>query len=949
MVPELPYLSYRIAASPRQGCPVVLAFVLACGAAAVLAGSTAVTAASGPSRAPGADRVAGLARLPGHVNGHARPQFDTGPAPDSLVMNGLEIVFAKSPAQQRALEQLIAAQQDPRSPQYHRWLTPAEYGVRFGASEATVAAVTQWLEGNGFSVDALPANRSQLRFHGTKAQVEAALNTEIHSFVVGGVRHFASVSDPEVPAALAPAITVIRGLHDFHPRASFKSRPARAAGSNAQPQITYDGGKQNYVGPGDFVVMYNLQPLYNHSVNGKGVTIAIAAQSDIDPTVAAAYWSGVGIVPAPTFSSIPVPTGTDPGKTGNSNEGEAYLDVEVAGALAPGAKILLVRDVAVTTAFQHVIQHNLAAVLNISFSDCESDLGANNAAINSLFQEAAAQGITITVSSGDTGVAGCDSTPYKQGQLATTGFAVNGLASTPYDLAVGGTDFDPTQPQNWSTTNAPGTQANALAHIPEMVWNDTCANPLIAQALATTPSALCNQALLNGQPNPFLEVAGSGGGVSSCLSFVNTNMCQGTYGLPAWQTGVNGLPQLLVRALPDVAVIASGWVVCSYDVVCNVPADGVDIVEGTSAAAPAVAAIVALLDQATATVAVPDGRQGLVNPQFYKLAAAEYGTAQAPNAAAAACNASLGPTIGAKCFFYNVTAGGNQTPCQVSGYTSVGSAPSSTCDAPAGQSNGIISISSTPEWVAGTGFSLATGLGSINAFNLVFAISLPPPSGFAATTSATSINLSWTADPQATSYDLYEAAQSGHESTPVQSAIKGTSTTFAGQFGQTYYFTLTAQSVLGTSGSSSEVKATVVPAAPTLTASAGNTSVTLTWTASAGATSYDVYQGTGGTVGASPTQRGITGLTTTVSNLANKKTYDFVVVAVNVGGLSAPSNQVQATPLAPAERAGGGAMGALELTILALLVALEIIGVDRGRVRAPSPISGMRKRPADDL
>lgn len=911
----------------------IVAIALAAGAAAWLL-STTLSAASDESPAtrssPGSSQ---LVPLPGHVHGLAQPRFDLGEAPGSMHMGGLELVLAKTAAQKQALEQLLAAQQDPKSPQYHHWLTPSEYGTRFGASDATVAALSQWLEANGFKVDALPANRSQLRFHGTKAQVEAAFHTQIHLFEVGGAKHFANVTDPEVPAALAPLIASIRGLHDFYPKSGVRTRRATPAMPGAQPQITYDGGKQNWIGPGDFAVIYNLLPLYNAGGNGSGVTIAIAGQSDIDLATASAFRAGFGLS-TPLFSSLPVPNGQDPGQTNDSNETEAYLDVEIAGGLAQGASILLVRDKDALVAAQYVIDQNLAAILNISFSACESNLGSQNSAISSLFQEAASQGITVTVSAGDSGVAAC-ATDFTQGELSTSGFAVSGIASTPYDLAVGGTEFDPAQPQDWATSNAPGTLVNALAHIPEMVWNDSCANPLWAKALGfASTSAFCNTATLNGQPNPFLEVAGGGGGLSSCIR-VSNNACAGGYPQPNWQAGVAGIQSFGTRAIPDVSMIASNWVVCSYDdTPCDPATQNLDFVEGTSAAAPSVAAIIAILDQGMSTPASPDGRQGLINGLLYNLAAAEYGSPRSPSNTAAACSASLGRSIGAACVFYNVLAGSNAMPCQVSAYDATGTMPASTCAASSGQGNGIMEINSSPRYLAGDGFNPATGLGSINAGNLVLAVYLPAPSALAASSTGQSVNLTWTAEAHATSFDIYQGTQSGQEgSTAVQTGATGTSATVTGlQYGQTYFFTIAAESVIGASARSNEAHATIVPAAPTgLSASGGNGSVTLTWTAAVGATTYNVYQGTSSSgEGAQPLRSGISATSSTITGLTNGTTYYFKVAGMDAGGVSVLSAEAPATPMAPSS-GGGGALGLLDVALLALLVVLRQFFVGRAQ------------------
>ena len=899
---------------------------------ATVAWLLAITAQAGPSGS------AQLVALPGHVHGLAQPRFDRGEAPGSLHLGALELDLAQTAAQTRALEQLLAAQQDPKSPQYHQWLTPAAYGARFGAGNATIAALSQWLAANGLKVTHVSPSRSRLHFQGTKAQVEAAFHTEIHLYEVNGVEHFANVSAPEVPAELAALIAGIRGLHDFYPTSGLRIRPARPASPDAQPQVGY-GAQGNYVGPGDFAVMYNLLPLYQAGDDGSGVTIAVAGQSDIALSTASAFWTGFGLA-TPQFQSTPVPAadgGQDPGQTSDQNESEAYLDVEIAGGLAQGASILLVRDKNALVAAEYAIEQNSAAILNLSFGACEGSLGSVNSAISMLFQQAASQGITITVSAGDAGVAAC-ATDFTQGQLSTSGFAVNGIASTPYALAVGGTDFDPSQPQDWASSNAAGTLANAQAHIPEMVWNDTCANPIGAEVLGfASTDIFCNTATLTfagvSQPNPFLEVAGGGGGLSSCTSTTNS-ACTGSYAQPAWQTGVAGVQNFGARALPDVAMIANSWVMCSYDNTPCTPANyqNVDTVRGTSAAAPSVAAIIAILDQGMSTAASPDGRQGLINPKLYSLAAVEYGSPQSPNGTASACSASLGSGVGAGCIFYDVTAGSNAMPCQVSAYSAAGSLPASACISPSGRANGIMQINSTPDYVAASGFNLATGLGSINAANLVLAIYLPAPSGLVASATGQTVNLSWSAEPHATSFNVYQGTQSGQEgSTPVLAGTTSSSAAIPGlQYGQTYYFTVAAESVIGMSGKSNEAHVTIVPATPAgLSASAGNGSVSLTWTAATGAKTYNVYVGTSpGAEGAAALKSGISGTNATVTGLTNGTTYYFTVAAVDAGGASAQSAEAQATPAAPG---GGGALGSLELALLALLLAARALACRASR------------------
>jgi subtilase family serine protease len=1039
--------------------------VSACIVAAIIAAPAALgqgpqmIAGASPGQSPTPVAAPELAALPGHVHKLALARFDAGEAPSSLRMSGLEIIFAKTPAQEQALSQLLLDQQNTKSAQYHRWLTPAQYGRRFGAADATVAALTNWLKSNGFEVGELPAGRGHLAFFGRKAQVESAFNTRIHLFDVNGERHFSNVSDPMIPAVFKSAVTAIRGLNDFFPKPGVRplSRVSRAvlpalAGKSRRaspaPDTYYAGSNQypGYVGPTDFATIYNLLPAYQQGVTGAGVTVAIAAQSDIDASVLAAFWTAFGVagpnfgLPAQRFSSIPVPAGVggvDPLQTDDPNEDEAYLDTEIIGALAPGATIVLVRDQNAALAAEYVIDQNLAAVLNVSFGACEAAEAAANATINALWEQGVSEGITVTVASADAGVATCT----QQANLGTTGdvnsngFAVNGLASTPYDVAVGGTDFDPNLEQSyWNQANQSATLLSAVSHIPEMAWNDSCANPVIAAYYfahslvpSNDPLAFCNTAELgsgnSAAPNPYIEILGGGGGVSSCTTLDGSGNCAGGYAQPGWQQGVLGIGSFGARALPDVSMIATRWLVCSYDTNPCDPTQAptftsgtgtVDVFDGTSAAAPSVAAIVALIDQTQISSTLTDGRQGLLNTTLYSLAANEYSSP----ATVTACNASQGAISNAACIFYDVTAGSNAQPCSVANYgtNAAASFPASTCVHNTGEATGIMGIGGTQDYAAAAGFDLATGLGSINAGALIAAFqALSAPTGLKASASGQTVILTWAADSSATQgYDIYEGTAPGAVSaTPVQRNVMGTTATITGlAFSQSYVFAVAAVSSTAVSPASSQVQVTIVPAAPTgltvtapaagtlslswtasgqgtynifeansagaegatpylagssgttltlsaltpgkqyfftvagidaggasaqsaeargtvlptaptgLHATGGDGSVSLTWTAGAGATSYNVYDGTSAsTVSAQPVLAGITGTSATVSGLTNGKTYYFTVAAVNAGGGSPSSAQANATPAAP--KGGGGSLDGIGLGILGCLVAVR--------------------------
>jgi subtilase family serine protease len=909
------------------------------------------------SQSTPASTTSGLSSLPGHVHTLALPKFDAGEAPNSLHMRGLQLIIAKTPAQQITLDKLVADQQNSKSPRYHRWLTPDTYGSRFGASDATIEALSQWLESNGLDVGTVPTGRGHLPFSGDKEKIEAAFHTQIHVFNIMGEQHYANISNPMVPAGLKRMIVAARGLNNFYPKPGFKPTKApsvspwltlsnQIAARLPSPDTVYAGSGQypGYVGPGDFATMYNLSPLYQQGITGSGVTVGISAQSDIDPSVLAAFWSAFAVagsnfgLPNQQFISMNVPAadgGVDPGLTNNSNEDEAYLDTEIVGALAPGAKLVLVRDRVATTAAQYIIDQNLAAVLNLSFDDCENSLGAANAAVSAMWEQAVSQGITVTVSSGDAGVAACTARAdmAKANNVNSTGFALNGLASTPYDLAVGGTDFDlRVESAYWSSTNQSGTLTSALSHIPEVVWNESCANPVLADAYQVfDPIEFCNTATLPGgtTANPFIEISGSGGGLSNCTAADSNGNCTGGYAQPTWEVGF-GVASYGARAIPDVSMIATRWLICSYDTTPCDPTQApkfapaatgtIKVIDGTSAAAPSVAAIIAMLDQSQITATQIDGRQGLVNPLLYQLASSEYANPDIEQG----CDASQGPHD-LSCVFFDVTQGSNAQPCSVANYgtASVGTLPASTCASESGQPTGIMEVNGTQSYGTFPGLDIASGLGSINAGGLIAAVQgTTAPSGLAVSVSGQTLTMTWTATATATGgYDIYQGKAPGPVSaTPIQQNVSINSTVVSNlQFGQGYVFAVAAVSSVGVSPISSPIGVTIVPAAPVgvTVSGAGAGTLSVNWSPSTGATSYSLFEGTSaGDEASTPVMTGMSGTSATVGNLTAGKQYFFTVSAIDPGGNSTQSTEASGTviPPAPTGLAGTAGNGTVALT-----------------------------------
>ena len=248
-----------------------------------------------------------------------------------------------------------------------------------------------------------------------------------------------------------------------------------------------------------------------------------------------------------------------------------------------------------------------------SYGECELGLGTSgNQFFAALWSQAAAQGISVFVSSGDNSAAGCD----YPGAPAQYGLNVNGIGSTPYNAAIGGTDFNEYNKWStyWNTTNAATTQESAKGYIPETTWNDSCTNSLaITLGYGSTAEQACNNQQLIDYGGAITE--GGSGGPSNCA--VNTQgvvgSCTAGYAKPSWQKGT-GVPSDNKRDLPDVSLFASNGFLGSFYVICQRDAtfgtcDLNDLAGygGTSVASPAFAGIMALVNQKMGT---PQGVPG---------------------------------------------------------------------------------------------------------------------------------------------------------------------------------------------------------------------------------------------------------------------------------------------------------------------------------------------------
>lgn len=664
--------------------------------------------------------------LAGNTRPEANAKNDLGPVDDSLPLEHMLLQLKRPAPLQQELDDFTESLSEKNSPNYHHWLTPDEFGARFGPAQEDVDAVNGWLTLHGFAVNTVYASRTTIDFSGTAAQVREAFRTEIHLYEVNGVRHIANNRDPQVPAALAPAIAGIVSLHDFRPRPMHKPRA----------EYTFSQEGENYaVAPADLATIYNLKKLFEDGYTGKGQTIVVIEDTDVYST---ADWTafrkafGLSSYTSGSFKQVhPAPKSganncSDPHVNSDGDDGEAILDAEWASAAAPNAAIELAACNNTTTTFggQIALQNLLnasskpPAIVSISYGDCESDNGAaDNLALSNLFEQGVAEGVSVFVSAGDENAASCDA----GNDVATHGISISGFASTPYNVAVGGTDFaDSYLNDNSTYWNGTNTAAfgSAKSYIPEIPWNNSCASVLLAKyyggsSIPYGKSGFCNTS--DGENN-FFTVTGGSGGPSNCgtgtptTTDITSGTCAG-WKKPSWQSIV-GNPADKVRDIPDVSLFAANGAWGHFFIYCfsdpnngGTPCTGSPAnwaaAGGTSFSSPMLAGIQALVNQKTGS------RHGNPNPVYYKIARSEYGTK-----GNASCNSSKGKSAASSCVFYDVTLGDMDVNCR----------GSHNCYLD-GATNGVLSTSKTafdPAYKATTGWDFATGIGTVNAYNLVF-------------------------------------------------------------------------------------------------------------------------------------------------------------------------------------------------------------------------------------
>jgi len=603
---------------------------------------------------------------------------DLGRLDGNEPMKRMVLVLKPSEVQESQLKKLIDGQHDKESASYRKWLTPEEYGRQFGPSENDLNQIKSWLQQKGFRIDTVARGKQWIEFSGNAGQVEQAFHTEMHHFSVKGEKHVANSQDIALPQALAPVVSGVLSLHNF-PKKSGQAQKMHVhrdkASGNLVPDFTLNNsdGTFHFLTPGDYKKIYNTEPLLDAGTDGQGVSIAIVARTDIFLSDVHTFRKIFGL---PLNDPIVITNGPDPGV--NPDFVESSLDVEWSGAVAPHAQIKMVTSASTLTtdgvdlSTSYVIDNAIAPIMSTSYSACEPFIGtAGNAHMTGLYRQAAAEGITAFISTGDNGSAGCDLSGVRGGP-SENGPAVSGLATTPYTVSVGGTQFNENGLDGiyWLANNRPDL-SSAIGYIPEQVWNESC-DP-------TIDPTQC------GGTGAYFSFAGGGGPSNCSTSTLSGDLitCISGTPKPSWQAGV-GVPDDGVRDIPDLSLAAAGhdgYLVCVGGFCETTESNGqtiltnADVISGTSASTPAMAGIMALLEQKHGMY------QGLANYSLYQLAAAER---------LAGCNSSkiTNPLGTSSCVFYDVTAGNNGVP-------------------------------GVPGYKAGKGYDMGTGLGSVNAENLV--------------------------------------------------------------------------------------------------------------------------------------------------------------------------------------------------------------------------------------
>ncbi|MGA6988672.1 MAG: choice-of-anchor D domain-containing protein [Terriglobales bacterium] len=685
--------------------------------------------------------------LKGNVRQDLATAPDLGSVEDAKPLH-LYLLLQRTTAQEADLDNLIARQQQATAPEYHKWLTPKEFGARFGASPEDIAKVTAWLQSHGFKIRSVLNNASMIDFAATAGQVRDTFHTELHYFNIRGGKYLANVKDPQIPAALAPVVAGIKGLSKIPPltnhtkirQSSYDAdthswHPVDPTAADLASPAYNAGGGYYLVTPQDFYTIYNVNPVFTAGNLAATATVAVIEESDIEygtvnSTTGVATGGDVatfrtlfgvpGTLNMHVYHGYGTVTCNDPGIDPDDigEDTEASLDAEWINATAPSADLIFMScdqspDNGIFSSIAALIDNNVSDVMSLSYGESELYFTiADYSFQDTLYAQAATQGQSFFVSSGDSG---SDVADQNTGGTATSGVNVSAFAAPTVTVA-GGTDFSdlydsleggPAQSTYWAATNSTH-YGDAISYVPETAWSNSCASSILANLVGGFTGAGYCATLTGGEVDG--SVVGGSGGIST------------HYLVPAWQTGISGYSGTH-HAQPDIAGFAANGIWGHYLIFCDSnPPDASSSgctsdanfggAGGTSFVAPYMAGVAGLLVDATGS------RQGLLNPALYALAKAQYTAAATKTACYSNGQTSnTGITTGlpaADCIFDDVTTGDNDVPC---------AAGSTGCFVNTGDTYGMLSLkgasSLSVAYPSTIGFDQVAGIGTVNVHNLI--------------------------------------------------------------------------------------------------------------------------------------------------------------------------------------------------------------------------------------
>jgi len=503
------------------------------------------------------------------------------PPPASLRMQ-----LYLAPRNEAELRRLLRRQYDPASPDYHRWLSAAEYEARFGPTRADVDALSAWLETHGFAVTNADVAQGRIAFEGDVETASAAFQVTIAGSRDG--RYYSNVADPMLPASLASKVRHIAGLHN-------------ASASVMDTQITdpknNDGILTNHFGPTDVWTYSDERSLLDAGMNGAGQCIAALEGSDVDQASLDDFDTLFGLPPLVTGVNLATvypdgaPGVAPPASQGSPPYAEALVDVEYAHGIAPGAQIVLYAGNFPALGTQGLVDtlkaattDNRCGAITISWAQCGEPKSFFRM-LNDSYTRGAAQGQSIFVATRDVGVGAPAFSRKTRGCVAPKKPGIEENAVSPNVTAIGATEISP--PQFDASGNDTGVGVPA-----EAVW--------------------------------FIDV------VEHRFKSASTGGVSAIFPKPRYQKGVKSA-HFRKRAVPDIcfgggtASSPGYWECLDFGLYNTGVASGPNcaVGGGTSIAAPQWAGILAILMQKKGS------RFGNINPLLYALAGANLGNLSA--------------------------------------------------------------------------------------------------------------------------------------------------------------------------------------------------------------------------------------------------------------------------------------------------------------------------------